>query len=174
MLPLASPNPAVQSGGMRAVAMATPDITVPFSFLHISNIPAQPPNRAISTSYMVGFVRARSSVGLLRLRGVMRKYMNDDRNAIVIMMRRLLTAVFRSFASLIPSESPIPKIGPISGEISMAPIMTGIELTLSPMDAMIQAFGPLKYTFLRMDSSALAVSKYSDRLTVSLKNRPNF
>lgn len=50
MLPLASPNPAVQSGGMRAVAMATPEITVPFSFLHCSNMPAAPPNNAISTS----------------------------------------------------------------------------------------------------------------------------
>ena len=52
--------------------------------------------------------------------------------------------------SLIPNERPIPKIGPISGDMSMAPMMTGIELMLSPMDAMIienariHAFGPLK------------------------------
>ena len=50
MLPQASPYPAVHSGGINAVAMATPEITVPFSFLQSSRIPAKPPKEAISTS----------------------------------------------------------------------------------------------------------------------------
>ena len=48
--PFARPYPAVQRGGMRAVAIATPESTVPFSFLLISSMPARPPKRAISTS----------------------------------------------------------------------------------------------------------------------------
>ena len=46
----AIPYPTVQSGGIRAVAIATPESTVPFSFLVFSNIPAVPPKKAISTS----------------------------------------------------------------------------------------------------------------------------
>ncbi len=37
--------------------------------------------------------------------------------------------------SLIPMENPIPRIGPIKGEISMAPITTAVELTFKPMEA---------------------------------------
>ena len=35
-----------------------------------------------------------------------------------------------------PMARPIPIIGPISGDINMAPMITGIELVLSPRDAM--------------------------------------
>ena len=51
--------------------------------------------------------------------------------------------------SLIAIDKPKPKIGPIRGEISIAPITTGIELAFKPTDATnieqirIQAFGPL-------------------------------
>ena len=37
--------------------------------------------------------------------------------------------------SLIPIESPTPKIGPIRGEISMAPITTAVELVFRPIEA---------------------------------------
>ena len=41
----------------------------------------------------------------------------------------------------LPAAKPrvAPKIGPISGETSMAPMITGIELTFSPTDAMTMA-----------------------------------
>ena len=148
--PPASPYPAVQSGGISAVAIATPENTVPFSLRHCSTIPANPPNKAISTSYIVGFVLARSSVGLLRLSGVMRKYRNDAIRLIVTMTRRFLPEDFNSLTSFTPRPSPSPKIGPISGEMSIAPITTGIEFTLSPTEAMIvamariHALGPRK------------------------------
>ena len=35
-----------------------------------------------------------------------------------------------------PTASPMPMIGPISGDMSMAPIITAVEFTLSPSDAM--------------------------------------
>ena len=49
--PVASPKPAVQRGGMRAVAMATPGMTVDVRSCRVcATMPARPPNRAISTS----------------------------------------------------------------------------------------------------------------------------
>ncbi len=43
---------------------------------------------------------------------------------------------FNNTKSCMPIASPIPIMGPISGEISIAPIITGILLVLSPSDAM--------------------------------------
>ena len=41
--------------------------------------------------------------------------------------------------SAIPRANPIPMIGPISGDMSMAPIMTAVELTFKPNEAMKMA-----------------------------------
>ena len=38
--------------------------------------------------------------------------------------------------SFTPTPRPTPMMGPISGEISMAPMITAVELTFNPMDAM--------------------------------------
>ena len=46
-----------------------------------------------------------------------------------------MIAFLNKFRSAIPIAKPIPMIGPISGEMSMAPIMTAVELTLSPKEA---------------------------------------
>lgn len=62
---------------------------------------------------------------------------------------KLRTDFLRVSKSLIAIDKPKPKIGPIRGEISIAPITTGIELAFKPTDATnieqirIQAFGPL-------------------------------
>ena len=149
-LPLAIPYPAVQSGGMRAVAIATPDITVPFSRRDISKMPANPPKSAMSTSYIVGLVLARSSVGLSRSRGEMRKYRQDAITLITIIITRFFSESLISAVSLVPRPRPSPKIGPMSGDMSMAPMITGMEFTLRPTDAImmentrIQTFGPRK------------------------------
>ena len=51
-----------------------------------------------------------------------------------------------------PTASPMPMIGPIRGDISMAPMITAVELTFSPNDAMKMAkisthrLAPLKET----------------------------
>ena len=63
---------------------------------------------------------------------------------------RFLRELRISWVSLVPRPRPNPMIGPISGEISIAPMMTGMELTFRPTDAMmmavprIQTFGPRK------------------------------
>lgn len=48
--PVAKPKPAVHSGGINAVAMATPGIGLPFSTRVIAITPTKPPKKAISTS----------------------------------------------------------------------------------------------------------------------------
>ena len=59
--------------------------------------------------------------------------------------------------------------------MSIAPIMTGMEFTLRPTDAMmiaiarIQAFGPRKYMLLRIAFSAEVVSICSDISRTFLK-----
>ena len=61
-LPFAIENPQVQSGGIKAVAIATPGITVfVLSSLVCPMIPAIPPKNAISTSKKVGDVLASNS-----------------------------------------------------------------------------------------------------------------
>ena len=125
---------------------------------------------------MVGLVLARSSVGLDRLRGVIRKYRVAARSAIPIITARFFSEVTMNFMSLVPSEKPIPKIGPIRGETSIAPMMTGMELTFRPTDAMttenarIQAFGPRKETLLRIWASAVSVSRCPVMLKVSFSS----
>ena len=59
---------------------------------------------------------------------------------------------------------PKPIIGPISGEMSIAPIMTAVELTLSPNDAMkmakinTQELTPRKLTLSRICAITTASS----------------
>lgn len=61
-LPFAIEYPQVHSGGIRAVAIATPGITVVvLSCLVCPMIPAIPPKKAMSTSKKVGPVLANSS-----------------------------------------------------------------------------------------------------------------
>ena len=179
-MPVARPYPAVHKGGISAVAIATPEKTVPFSFLHCSNIPAKPPNRAIMTSKIVGLVLARSSVGLLRFRGVIRKYRSDTTILIETMMRRFLPACFIRLISLMPRPSPRPNIGPIKGEMSMAPIMTGMELIFRPTDAMmiatarIHALGPRNSILPLMALSAASVSICVSMFIISRITLVNF
>ena len=59
---MANPNPTVHSGGISAVAIATPKITlamVPFFALAMTN--AKPPKKAIKTSRISGFTRPNNS-----------------------------------------------------------------------------------------------------------------
>ena len=62
---VAKPYPAVQIGGIKAEAIATPGIIFPFAFLVAPTMPAIPPKKAMKASQMVGFVRAKSSEAAL-------------------------------------------------------------------------------------------------------------
>lgn len=60
-LAVANPNPAVQIGGIKAVAIATPGIAAAAFVLEPATIPATPPKNATPTSSIVGFVLAKIS-----------------------------------------------------------------------------------------------------------------
>ena len=65
----------------------------------------------------------------------MLKNINEVSRLRKTMAPKLITEAFKVSTSLTPIENPIPRIGPIRGDINMAPITTAVELTLSPMDA---------------------------------------
>ncbi len=74
---------------------------------------------------------------------------------------------FSRSRSLMPTARPMPMMGPMSGEMSMAPMMTAVELTFSPSEAMkmakmsTQRLAPLKLTPLLICSIILRSSSLS-------------
>ena len=113
---------------------------------------------------MLGVVLAKSSVGFASLRGVIRKYRVEAKILINTIISRFLNPFLIRRGSLTPSPSPTPKIGPMSGEMSIAPIITAVELTFRPTDATIienariQTFGPLKKIFFLIEALAAVIS----------------
>ena len=95
--------------------------------------------------------------------------MVDARREITTMTSRFFAADLRRSMSLVPSASPVPMIGPMSGDTSMAPMMTAVELTLRPTDARtmanarIQTLGPRNQMAPFMRSAASSVSTSSNR-----------
>ena len=87
------------------------------------------------------------------------------------MIRKFLSESLTNWLSRIPNPKPKPRMGAITGEMSMAPMMTGIELTLSPTEAIMMAqarintLAPRKCIPLRMDTLAPSRSRSSDMLT---------
>ena len=107
-------------------------MTLFFSFREPARIPVNPPNNATNTSRNVGFVLANNSLPASSI-GEIRKYSAEDATAMPVATPKL-TKDFRTVAaSLIPTPSPKPMIGPINGEISMAPMTTAVESTFRPM-----------------------------------------
>ena len=80
---LAIPNPETQSGGIKAVAIATPGIALDLSFCEPEIIPAIPPNKATAASKNVGAVRWLISV-VKSPKGVIKKYKVEVNKAIPI------------------------------------------------------------------------------------------
>ena len=147
----------MHKGGIKAVAIDTPGITLLFSFLVPATIPANPPNKAMNTSHIVGVVLANSS-DFASWIGEMQKYKNETLILIIAATMKFFVAFLISSMSYIPIPSPIPIIGPMIGEISIAPITTAAEFTFKPIEAMkiakikTQRFVPLNSTFLQIDS----------------------
>ena len=84
-------------------------------------------------------------------------------------MAKFLAAFLSSSISLVPNPRPKPTIGPITGEMSIAPMITGIELTFKPTEAMriaqarMMTFGPRKAMLFLMLVEAAARSTASSR-----------
>ena len=89
---------------------------------------------------------------------------------------RFLRASLMRVVSFTPKPRPIPMIGPIRGEISIAPMMTAVEFTFRPTDAMIienariQTLGPRKAMLPRMFLAAASVSMWSEMLAMVLSS----
>ena len=77
----------------------------------------------------------------------------------IVAMSKFLPPFFTSSKSLVAIPRPIPIIGPMSGEINIAPIITAVEFTLSPTDAImiakisVQSGPPTKMEFLEIEST---------------------
>jgi hypothetical protein len=73
-------------------------------------------------------------------------------------------------------DNPIPRIGPISGDMSMAPMITAIEFTFKPIDAIkmeninIQAGAPLKEISRFIPAIVASISAPSFMPRMSLKS----
>ena len=71
---------------------------------------------------------------------------------ITVAIPKFFAARLSRAKSFIPVASPMPMIGPIRGDISMAPIITAVEFTFNPKEAMkmakisTQRLAPLKLT----------------------------
>ena len=101
-------------------------------------MPARPPKKAMITSKIVGRVRANNS-DCASLNGEIRKYNVEVTKLMATMMRKLRNDRLSSSSSNVPMESPTPKMGPIIGEINMAPMMTAVEFTFNPTEATMMA-----------------------------------
>ena len=126
-------------------------------------INAKPPKKAISTSRISGCVRANNSEDSSRS-GNVQKNKNAVKTLNTIITPKLISDFLRVSISLIAIESPIPNMGPIRGEISIAPITTAVELAFNPTEATkieqirIQAVAPLKGISFIIASIVLSLS----------------
>ena len=140
---------------MRAVAMATPGMTFPLSLMLRATMPAAPPMKAMSTSKSVGEMRASSS-DPASWKGETRKNRQAVRMLSRVATARWVKALRSRSRSLVPMASPMAMMGPMRGEMSMAPMMTAVEFTLSPREAMkvakmrIQSDAPRKLALALM------------------------
>ena len=111
---------------------------------------------------MVGRVLANSSEGLARLNGLSKKKRVEAKILMTTITLKFFNDSFTKRLSSVPRPNPKPKIGPITGETNMAPMMTGMELTFKPTEAIIMAHAkiktlvPRKAMFLRMEVLAFS------------------
>ena len=89
---------------------------------------------------------------------------------------KFINDFFNVSKSLIAIDIPKPKIGPINGEINIAPITTGIEFAFRPTDATkiehikIHAVAPLIDISSFIEFIVDSLSVFSLKSKVSLKN----
>jgi len=156
--------------------MATPKITgdiVPFLVFAIIN--DKPPKKAINTSLISGCVLESNSEDSSR-RGKKEKNKYAVNTLKKTITEKLISDFLRVSKSLIAIDKPKPKIGPINGEISIAPITTGIELAFNPTEATniehtsIQALGPFTEISFLIEFIVESLSASFLKSKTSLKN----
>ena len=98
--------------------------------------PAKPPKKAINISNTCGLVLLSSSAVSVLMGDTLKKIKDANKLATTI-IPKFFKEVISALKSLEESAYPIPRIGPMSGEISIAPMMTAVELLINPMEATI-------------------------------------
>jgi len=87
----------------------------------------------------------------------------------IVAMARVRKNRFNWLKSFVAAANPTPTIGPIRGEMSIAPMITAVEFTLSPILAMkiakmsVQRLEPTSSAPFWMDSIVPGLSKSSRR-----------
>ena len=143
----------------------------PLFLLVVATIPAKPPNVAISTSYIVGLVLASNSEYSVRI-GVIVKYRKEVIKEAETAYPRFFNERLNSTKSYVAILKPTPVIGPINGEINIAPIITAVEFIFNPTLATnmakirIHAFVPLNSTplLIVITSYSIHYTKLYDRI----------
>src|SRR5512146_1542893 len=130
----ASPYPAVHIGGIRAVAIATPGNAAVSFDLELATMPAVPPKKAIRTSRRVGFILDSISCVVFPS-GVTRKYTALADRLKITAAEKCRRDLNNVSLSAMPKDKPMPRMGDISGDTSIAPIITAGESTSRPIDA---------------------------------------
>ena len=132
-LRVAMPYPTTASGGISAVAMATPTIVSPRPRM-IAKVPASAANSATARSNRLGRVRATISAV-----GACNGETSTSSAVKAIAATAPISSAFSDRRSSRKSKSarlnPKPRIGFISGEISIAPITTAGDDSSSPSTA---------------------------------------
>ena len=147
-------------------------------------IKAKPPKKAINTSRISGCTRPKSSeVSSLKGKNLKNKKAVNKLSTIII--AKFINERFKVSISLIAIDKPTPKIGPISGEINMAPITTAVLFAFNPIEATniehtkIQAVAPLKgisffiASIVASRSVSSLKSKSSCKKVLILLNKPS-
>src|SRR5690606_10067392 len=154
---------------------------VPFFALAITN--ANPPKNAISTSRISGAVRAKSSEDS-SLKGKNLKNKNAVRILSPTITKKFLTDLFNVSISLMPKAIPIPKMGPMRGEINIAPITTAVEFALSPTEAIkieqtkiqavwfLKGMSPFISSIVASLSVFFLISRRSSKKALRLPHKP--
>ncbi len=139
----AIPMPTVASGGINAVAIATPGSVAERFLRVIAYAAARPPDSAMIRSIGVGRVRAITSPGSSCNETKGRKRLtsaiaNDSNTARSAPRMSVPAAVRSSLSSPVTDARPSPMIGDMSGATSIAPMMTAAELVIKPDVAIAQ------------------------------------
>ena len=96
-------------------------------------ISAKPPKKAINISLISGSTLPISSlVSACKGKNLKNKKAVNKLNINIV--PKLITDFLSVSISFVAMENPSPKIGPINGEISMAPITTAVESALRPTE----------------------------------------
>ena len=127
------PNPTTHKGGINATAIDTPgiEVTTPLIGRQIAIAPMAPEKSATPKSNVFGCTRAKISL-VASLKGNVKISNMAKLIATEQLKARLAIALANKIKSPAANDKPSERIGPIKGEINIAPIITAGLLSTKP------------------------------------------